>query len=81
MSWGVCCIVFYIDGMLFEFFMNFFVKKIYLEFVFVSFHVFFGFYAISNIFSQFSERGGGGGYKIFFMVLASKPVGGRSRAK
>ena len=23
MSWGVCCIVFDIDGMLFEFFMNF----------------------------------------------------------
>ena len=38
---GVCCILFDIDGMLFEFFMN----KIF----FSIFHVFFAFYAISNI--------------------------------
>ena len=48
---GVCCIVFDIDGMLFEFFMNFLniEKKIILRFIFSKFHVFFAFYAISNI--------------------------------
>ena len=39
---GVCCIVFDIDGMLFEFFMNF------LN-IFFNFQVFFAFHAISNI--------------------------------
>ena len=43
---GVCCIVFDIDGMLFEFFMNF----LNIEFLFFfKFHVFFAFHAISNI--------------------------------
>ena len=44
---GVCCIVFEIDGMLFEFFMNFLniEKKNY----FSIFHVFFAFHAINNI--------------------------------
>ena len=45
---GVCCIVFDIDGMLFEFFMNFLnieKKKLF----FSIFHVFFAFRAISNI--------------------------------
>ena len=46
---GVCCIVFDIDGMLFEFFMNFLNMDIYIYI-----------------------------YKI--VVLASEPVGGRSRA-
>ena len=51
---GVCCIVFDIDGMLFEFFMNFLniEKNIYI-FFFISdfsiFQVFFTFHAISNI--------------------------------
>ena len=48
---GVCCIVFYIDGMLFEFFMNFLniEKNKILRIIFFKFHVFFAFYAISNI--------------------------------
>ena len=45
---GVCCIVFDIDGMLLEFFMNFLnIEK--KKFVFSIFHVFFAFHAISNI--------------------------------
>ena len=50
MSWG-CCIVFDIDGMLLEFFMNFLnIEKIKFKNNFVSiFHVFFAFHAISNI--------------------------------
>ena len=55
MSWGGgggwCCIVFDIDGMLFEYFMNVFVNKNKNTFYnfFFSFHVFFARYAISNI--------------------------------
>ena len=45
---GVCCIVFDIDGMLFEFVMNFLNIEQNLDF-FAIFHVFFTFYAISNI--------------------------------
>ena len=64
---GVCCIVFDIDGMLFEFFMNFF--KYF--FFFSIFHVFFVFHAISNIkkkngVKKNSGGGGGGGLKFFF---------------
>ena len=48
---GVCCIVFDIDGMLFEFFMNFLniEKNKILRFFFSKFHDFFTFHAISNI--------------------------------
>ena len=48
---GVCCIVFDIDGMLFEFFMNFLniEKNKILRIFFSKFHVFFTFHAISNI--------------------------------
>ena len=49
---GVCCIVFDIDGMLFEFCMIFFLSKKnkhFLRILLFSFHVFFAFYAISNI--------------------------------
>ena len=48
---GVCCIVFDIDGMLFEFFMNFLniEKNKILRIIFSKFHVFFMFHAISNI--------------------------------
>ena len=48
---GVCCIVFDIDGMLFEFFMNFLnIEKKKFKLLFFSiFHVFFAFHAISNI--------------------------------
>ena len=45
---GVCCIVFDIDGMLFEFFMNFLnIKK--KKNICLKFHVFFAFHAISDI--------------------------------
>ena len=62
---GVCCIVFDIDGMLFEFFMNFLniEKKIILRFFFSIFHVFFAFHAISNIKTKIV---GGGGVDFFF---------------
>ena len=45
---GVCCIVFDIDGMLFDFFMNFLNNNFKIFFLSI-FHVFFAFYAISNI--------------------------------
>ena len=47
---GVCCIVFDIDGMLLEFFMNFLnIEKKNLKYLFFSiFHVFFAFHDISN---------------------------------
>ena len=47
----LCCIVFDIDGMLFDFFMNFLnieTNKI-LRIFFSKFHVFFTFYVIFNI--------------------------------
>ena len=47
---GVCCIVFDIDGMLFECFMNFLnIEKKNVKNCFAIFHVFFAFHAISNI--------------------------------
>ena len=46
---GVCCVVFDIDGMLFEFFMNFLNIEKNIYFFFSIFHVFFAFHAISNI--------------------------------
>ena len=52
---GVCCIVFDgmffdIDGMLFQFFINFLnIEKKIMNFLFLIFHVFFAFYAISSI--------------------------------
>ena len=48
---GVCCIVFDIDGMLFEFFMNFLdiEKNKILRILFSKFHVYFAFHAISSI--------------------------------
>ena len=59
---GVCCIVFDIDGMLFEFFMNFLnIEKKYIFMNFFSkFHGFFTFHAISNI-KKINSGGGGGG--------------------
>ena len=65
---GVCCVVFDIDGMLLDFFMNF----LNIEFFFFSiFHVFFAFHAISNIKTKIGEKkipggGGGGGVEFFF---------------
>ena len=62
---GVCCIVFDIDGMLFEFFMIFLniEKNKSLRFFFSLFHVFFAFHAISNI--KKKNPGGGGGVDFF----------------
>ena len=48
-----------------------------------SFHIFFTFYAISNIYRKKTKfRWGGGGESVStkFVVLAAEPVGGRSRA-
>ena len=72
---GVCCIVFDVDGMLFEFFMNFLnieKKKNLIFFFFFKFHVFFTFHAISNIkkikinWCKKKFGGGGGGVEFFF---------------
>ena len=46
---GVCCIVFDIDGMLFDFFMIFLNIENNKILIFSIFHVFFAFHAISNI--------------------------------
>ena len=63
---GVCCIVFDIDGMLFEFFLNFLniEKNKILRFLCSIFHVFFTFYAISNM---------GGGVSYFFGNIEKCP--------
>ena len=56
---GVCCIVFDIDGMLFELCMNF----LNIGFLFPIFYVFFAFDAITNIIQNwctFFFLGGGG---------------------
>ena len=58
---GVCCIVFDIDGMLFEFFMNFLniEKK----------NIFFQYFMFSSRFMLFptlTKSGGGGGVELFF---------------
>ena len=68
---GVCCIVFDIDGMLFEFFMNFLnIEKNEMKFFFSILQIFFAFHAISNIkqknWCKQKIRGGGGGVWIFF---------------
>ena len=73
---GVCCIVFDIDGILFEFFMNFLnIEKIIIIFFFSIFQVFFTLHAISNIkkknwCKQKKNPGGGGGFveKQFFLI-------------
>ena len=67
---GVCCIVFDIDGMLFEFFMNFLnIEKNKILRIFSSiFHVFFAFHAISNIKKKSGGGGGGGGGVEFFFL-------------
>ena len=67
---GVCCIVFDIDGMLFEFlkiFLNIEKNKKF-RFFFSIFHVFFAFHAISNIKKKFGvkKKISGGGVWIFF---------------
>ena len=69
---GVCCIVFDIDGMLFEFFMNFLniEKNKILRIFFSKFYVFFTFHAISNIkkiIIIWCKKKIGGGVLIFFL--------------
>ena len=67
---GVCCVVFDIDGMLFEFFMNFLnIEKNKIFFIFFSiFQVLFAFHAISNIKKKLvlKKKSGGGGVDFFF---------------
>ena len=68
---GVCCIVFDVDGMLFEFFMNFLniEKNKILRIFFSKFHVFFTFHAISNIKKKkmvYKKTLGGGRVLNFF---------------
>ena len=76
---GVCCVVFDIDGMLFEFFMNFLniEKNTIFGILFSIFHVFFAFYALSNIkkkiYVKKMFRGGGG---QFFSHFISRVMGG-----
>ena len=69
---GVCCIVFDIDGMLFDFFMIFLniEKNKMLRIYFSIFHVFFALHAISNInkiicWCKKKISGGGGGCGFF----------------
>ena len=66
---GVCCIVFDIDGMLFEFFMNFLNIDKNIFFFSLIFQVFFAFHAISNIkkknWCKKKKSGGGGGGGVF----------------
>ena len=81
---GVCCIVFDIDGMLFEFFMNFLniEKKKNLRFFFSKFHVFFTFHAISNIKKKkidVKKNSGGGGVDFFLEKLISRGAEGPGR--
>ena len=69
---GVCCIVFDIDGMLCEFFMNFLnIEKNKIKIILFSiFQVFFAFHAIStlkkkNWCTNKKNPGGGGGCGFF----------------
>ena len=70
---GVCCIIFDIDGMLFEFILNLLniEKNKILRICFPIFHVFFAIYAISNTTNKNWQnlRGGGGEgcSKLFFL--------------
>ena len=71
---GVCCIVFDIDGMLFEFFMNFLnIEKNKILNIFCSiFQVFFAFHAISNIKKKngVKKKIRGGGSVDYFLTLS-----------
>ena len=85
---GVCCIVFDIDGMLFDFVMNFLnieKNKIYLI-LFSIFQVFFAFHAVSNIkkknwCKKKKIRGGGCGfccsYFTFYAIFNTYWLNGR----
>ena len=71
---GVCCIVFDIDGMLFDFFMNFLniERNKILRICFSIFNVFFVFHAICNInkknWCTKILGGGGGGVEKYFFI-------------
>ena len=70
---GVCCIVFDIDGMLFEFFMN--ILNIEIFYFFSIFQVFFAFHAISNIKKQIwckKKIRGGGGVHFYYAIFNIK---------
>ena len=77
---GVCCIVFDIDGILFEFCMNFLniEKNKILRIFFSKLHGFFTFHAISNIkkkkkwFKKIFGGGGGGVLNFFVLILYLK---------
>ena len=61
---GVCCVVFDIDGMLFEFFMNFLnIEKIKLQFVFLNISCFL---RVSCYFQNKNKKFRGGGGDFFF---------------
>ena len=76
---GVRCIVFDIDGMLFDFFMNFLnIEKKKLRIFFSKFHVFFTFHAISNIKKKLiwckKKIRGGGGVSRFMLFSTLKKI-------
>ena len=64
---GVCCIVFDIDGMLFEFFMNFFryLKKLNLKKKFFKISCFL---RLSCYLKHLKKLGGGGRVEIFYFL-------------
>ena len=67
---GVCCIVFDIDEMLFEFVMNFLnIEKKKIFFCSSIFHVFITFHAISNIKKKIGVKKHSGGRGFSFHVL------------
>ena len=66
---GVCCVVFDIDGMLFEYFMNFLNIEKKKKKKSSKFHVFFVFHAISNIKKNCVKKIWGGGVKIYIFFF------------
>ena len=68
---GVCCIFFDIDGMLFEFFMNFLnIEKNKIIF-FSIFHVFFAFMLFPTLKKNWCKKNPGGGGCFFRKTILS----------